>query len=49
MSVADCVNCGGLVDPGSGWSPQVVGAETVWLWVMFVRIVREKHDANECA
>jgi hypothetical protein len=44
--MGDCVNCGGLVDPGSGWSPQVVGA---LLWVMFVRIVREKRDANECA
>ncbi len=29
MSMADCVNCGGLVDPGSGWSPQVVGALVV--------------------
>jgi hypothetical protein len=29
MSVGDCVNCGGLVDSGSGWSPQVVGAVVV--------------------
>ena len=27
--MADCVNCGGLVDPGSGWSPQVVGVRVV--------------------
>ena len=27
--MSDCVNCGGLVDPGSGWSPQVVGAVVV--------------------
>ena len=27
--MSDCVNCGGLVDPGSGWSPQVVGAFVV--------------------
>ena len=27
--MSDCVNCGGLVDPGSGWSPQVVGAVDV--------------------
>ena len=27
--MGDCVNCGGLVDPGSGWSPQVVGAVVV--------------------
>jgi hypothetical protein len=40
--MADCVNCGGLVDPGSGWSPQVVGA--LGLWVMFVRIVRGRRD-----
>jgi hypothetical protein len=29
MSMADCVNCGGGVDPGSGWSPQVVGVRVV--------------------
>jgi hypothetical protein len=27
--MGDCVNCGGLVDPGSGWSPQVVGVRVV--------------------
>jgi hypothetical protein len=27
--MGDCVNCGGSVDPGSGWSPQVVGAFVV--------------------
>ena len=27
--MGDCVNCGGPVDPGSGWSPQVVGAFVV--------------------
>ena len=29
LLMGDCVNCGGLVDPGSGWSPQVVGAVVV--------------------
>ena len=27
--MGDCVNCGGPVDPGSGWSPQVVGVRVV--------------------
>ena len=27
--MGDCVNCGGPVDPGSGWTAQVVGAVVV--------------------